>query len=108
MDGAAADADHVVECLAKREVEVALAARHRRQAELALATERRVDAELGEAVALELRLHVRRRVVVGKLQLDRLEPGRCRRRETLDQRALGEKIREIGGETRHPKSPDGL
>src|SRR5262245_58590114 len=101
MDGAAADADHVVEGLAEREIEVAFAARHGRQPELAFAAERRVDAELDEAVALELLLHGRRRMIVGKLQLDRLEAGRGRRREALNQGTLGEKIREIGGKTRH-------
>jgi hypothetical protein len=38
------------------------------------------------------------------LQLDRPKASRGRRRETLDQRALGEKIREIGGEAGHEEN----
>ena len=54
-----------------------------------------------EAVPLDLGPHRRRRVVVGELQLDRLEARRGRGAEALDQRPLGEQISEVGGETGH-------
>jgi hypothetical protein len=52
-------------------------------------------------VAVEFGLHRRRRLVIGKLQLDCAKAGRGRRREPLDQRPLGEQIGQIGGEAGH-------
>src|SRR5262249_60580620 len=66
-----------------------------------------VYAEPVQAGSVELGFHGGRRVVVGELQLDRPKTGRGRSRETLDQRALGEKISEIGGEARHEGRPLG-
>jgi hypothetical protein len=40
-------------------------------------------------------------LIVGKLQLDRCETGRGCGAETLQERALGEKVRKIGGEAWH-------
>src|SRR5262249_34565939 len=55
----------------------------------------------------ELGLHGGRREVVGDLQLDRAKAGRGRRREPLDQRALGEEISQIGGKAWHEEGPRG-
>src|SRR6516225_11913177 len=103
MDLTTADGGDVVERLPEQRGEFALAAGDGGDAELTRhrLTGRGVDAEHGQAVAVELGLHGGRRVIVGKLQLDRPKAGRGRRGETLDQRALGEKISEIGGEARH-------
>jgi hypothetical protein len=49
----------------------------------------------------QFRLDRRRRVVVGELQLHRLEAASGRRGEPLDQRPLGEQIGDVGGETWH-------
>src|SRR5262245_24048541 len=103
MSLTAADGGDVGERLLEQRGEFALAAGDGGDAELARRrlTGRGVDAEHGQAVAVELGLHGGRRVVVGELQLDRPKTGRGRSRETFDQRALGEKISEIGGEARH-------
>src|SRR5262249_46381366 len=103
VDLTAADGGDVVERLLEQRGELALAAGNGGDAELACRqlTGRSVDAEHGQAVAVGLGLPGGRRVVVGQLQLNRPKAGRGRRRETLDQGALGEKIREIGGEARH-------
>ncbi len=91
MHRAAADRADVIERLGKRRLPVLLAAGQRRKAELALAASaRRIDAEDGEAVADDLRLHRRRRHLVGKLQLDALEAGDGGGGDTLQHRAFGE------------------
>ena len=43
-------------------------------------------------------------MIVGELQLDGAKAGGRGRRKTLDQRPLGEEIREIGGEMGHAGS----
>ena len=43
----------------------------------------------------------RRRLIIGKLQLHGFEAGRGGRAEAFEQRMLGEKVGEIGGEARH-------
>src|SRR5260370_39874853 len=52
------------------------------------------------------------RSIIGKLQLDRPKARRGRRGKTLDQRALGEEIGQVGGEAGHaqihPASLPGL
>src|SRR5579864_2989902 len=99
MDGAAADRDHIIERALEGCVPIALAPRQRGKAEFRAL--RRVDAELGEAMALELGRHRRRRDVIRKLQLDRGKARRGGGAEALDQRALGEQMTEIGGKARH-------
>ncbi len=70
---AAADRRDVVERLPKQRGEFALAPGHRGEARTRRPPlpGRGVEAEHGEAVPLELGLHRRGRMVVGKLQLDR-------------------------------------
>ena len=99
MDGAAADRHHIIERALERRVPIALAPRQRGETEFRAL--RRVDAELGEAMALELGRHRRRRDVIRKLQLDRGKPRGGSGAETLDQRALGEQMAEIGGKAGH-------
>ena len=102
MDRRAADRHRVIERLLEDLREFALAARHGAEPALAAVRPRlRVDAELGQTAALELGTDRRGRVVVGKLQLDRLEAGRRRRAEALHERALGEQIGKVGGEAGH-------
>jgi hypothetical protein len=45
------------------------------------------------------------RVVIGKLQFDRLEARRRRRAKALEQRPLGEEISEVGGKARNETCP---
>src|SRR5450631_2409101 len=101
MDLAAADRHHIVERLFEQCLPFALAPGHRRKPKFAVAALRGIEAELREAVAMDLRLHRGRRVVVGKLQLHRLEAGSGGSTEALEQRALGEEVSEIGGDAGH-------
>ena len=103
MDLAAADRNDVVERLLEQRGEFLLATGNGRDAGRSRRhlAERGVEAEHRQVVPIELGLHGRGRLVVGKLQLDRAEAGVGRRREALDQGALGEEISQIGGEARH-------
>ena len=62
--------------LAEQRGELRFASGHARDAALASRGGRGVDAEHGQAMALDLAADVRRRMVVGDLQLDGLE-ARC-------------------------------
>src|SRR5262249_48092365 len=106
MDLAAADRCDVVERLLEQRGELLLAAGNGGNAELARRPMpgRGVEAEHRQAVAIELGLHRGRRMIIGKLQLDRLEAGGGRGGEPLDQRTFGEEISEIGGEAGHRAS----
>src|SRR5215831_5636327 len=102
VDRRAADRDHVVERLLKHLGKLALAPRHRAEAGLAAVRSRLgVDAELDEAVPRDLGANVGRRVVVGELQLDRLEAGRRSGAEALEQRSLREHVGEVRAKARH-------
>ena len=81
---------------------------NRRKAELASfpPAGRGIDPQHGEAMAIELRPHLRGCLVIGKLQLDRLEPGGGRGAEALQKWPLGEQVSEVGGKTRHGGGPN--
>src|ERR1700685_1865757 len=99
MNGTAADRRDVFERALKSYVPIALASRQRGKTEFRAL--RRVDAELREAMPLELGRHRRRRDIIRKLELDRGKARSGSSAETLDQRALGEQMAEIGGKARH-------
>jgi hypothetical protein len=106
VDLAAADRGDVVERLLEQCGKFLLPAGDGGDAELARCRPawRGVESEHRQAEPVELRLHRGRGVVIGKLQLDGAEAGRGRRRETLDQRAFGEEISQVGCKARHAGS----
>ncbi len=74
MHRAAANRRDVIERAGEHFLKFSFAAGNRRQSERAVARAgRRIDAEHGELVPDDRLLHLRRRHVIGKLQLDRLE-----------------------------------
>jgi hypothetical protein len=83
--------------LPKQRRKVLLAPGNRGEAEFAVATAAGVDPENGQPVAVELRPHGGRRMVIVRLQFDGCEPGRCRRAETLEERPIAEQECQIGG-----------
>src|SRR5580704_11574301 len=99
MDGAAADRRHIIERALEGCVPIALAPRQCGETEFRAL--RRVDAELCQVMPLQLGRHRRRRDVIRKLQLDGGETRSSSSAEALDQRALGEKMAEIGGKAGH-------
>ncbi len=101
MDRAAADGDGIIKRALECIVPFTLAPGNGGKTGLAFATGWRIDAELGQAMPRQFRFHGRGRNVIGKQQLDRAKPRRRRGAETLEQRALGEQISEIGGEAGH-------
>src|SRR5207302_6200645 len=101
MHRVAADRDGIVERLAEQRRELLLAAGHRGKPRLARTPERRVEPKHRDTVALDLRLEHARRMVVGHLKFDRAKPGGLGGADALWERALGEEVREIGGEAGH-------
>ena len=101
MNLPSADRAHVIERLPEQEHEVGLPPRQRGEAEFVGPAGCRIDAQDREIVPGELGPHRRRSVIIGKLQLDRLEAGRGGRGEAFDERPLGEQVGQIGGEPGH-------
>jgi hypothetical protein len=101
VDRGAADRRHIVERLGEQRPEILLAARDRGETRLAGRPLRRVDVQHRQRVLVDLGLHGRRRELVGKLQLDRLEAGSGGSADALDQRVFDVEVAEIGRETRH-------
>ena len=99
MDRGAADRRDVIERAGEGRVEIALAAGQRGKPEFRAL--RRVDAELRQAMPLSSAFTADGGDVIGKLQLDGRKARRRRGAETLDQRAVGEQMAEIGGKARH-------
>src|SRR4029077_7523219 len=82
-------------------IEFPLAPRGCRKAGLAGRPRRGVDVEHGQPMMRDLGFHVRRRNLIGLLQLDRLEAGFRRGADALDQGEFGKQMAEIGGKARH-------
>src|SRR6185437_3456369 len=102
MHGAAANRADVIERLAEQHFPFFLAAGHGSEAEFVGApAPQSIDAEYREIIAFDRRFHLDGRNVVGKLQLDCLEPRRRRRADAIDHSVFGAQVAEIGGETWH-------